>query len=251
MNGFLRRTYAWSTCGVVASFSVASGIATVQLSKNACMLILGSGTVLSLVGLSVIGSIKCIMHFERDGTIYSTNNSSRILGYGLLVSGIGLITAPLFQVYDMSTYLPAAVVMSSFVMGGSTAYAYLDKTNSFLKYKSALFGLFSGLVGCSSISLIGSMIFGPNIISDLFRNIDVYAGIPIFAGIVAYDTQVAMKMYDEGNADHLQCSTSIYLDFVNILIRFIEIIAANDDKNRKKKNRRGGNHDDNSDIYSI
>lgn len=61
--------------------------------------------------------------------------------------------------------------------------------------------------------------------SDLWMNVDIYGGIVLFTGIITYDMYIAEKLYREGNHDHLGCSTKLYLDFINILIRIITIIA--------------------------
>lgn len=54
---------------------------------------------------------------------------------------------------------------------------------------------------------------------------DTYLGLAIFTGFVAYDTHLAMSMYESGYADHLLCGLNIALDFWNILIRVMQILS--------------------------
>ena len=69
------------------------------------------------------------------------------------------------------------------------------------------------------------MVLGHNAFSDAWFSLDTYGGIVVFSGMTAYDTHVAIKMYKDGIPDHLECATQLYLNFVNILIRFIEILS--------------------------
>ena len=54
---------------------------------------------------------------------------------------------------------------------------------------------------------------------------DIYSGIGMFAAFVAHDTHLAIKDYEEGNADHLRASMGIFLNFQNILLRMMRIVA--------------------------
>lgn len=55
--------------------------------------------------------------------------------------------------------------------------------------------------------------------SSCLHRVDTFAGIGIFSAMIAYDTHVALKSYEEGNADHLLTSLDFALDFWNILVR--------------------------------
>jgi len=61
--------------------------------------------------------------------------------------------------------------------------------------------------------------------SMALHRVDTFAGVGIFSAMVAYDTHVAIKSYEEGNADHLMISLDFALDFWNILVRMTQILS--------------------------
>lgn len=65
---------------------------------------------------------------------------------------------------------------------------------------------------------------GPNQLSDFCHRIDIFGGLAIFSVIVAYDTHLALKNYEEGFADHLGTSIQLVTDFWNILLRVVEML---------------------------
>lgn len=119
----------------------------------------------------------------------------------------------------------SAMAMTGFIFTGSSLFAMKSPVNSTISWGPALSGGLLGLIGCGVTGLISVMIFGPNSLFSALHTIDLYFGIPLFAGFIAYDTHMAIRMYKSGNPDHIGCSTQLYLDFINILIRIIEIMA--------------------------
>jgi len=89
----------------------------------------------------------------------------------------------------------------------------------------ALTGGLLSLIGCGLTAIVTNAIIGPNVFSSMLHSIDLYVGIPLFAGFVAYDTHVAIEMYKNKDPDHLGCSANMYLDFMNILVRMIELMS--------------------------
>jgi len=62
-------------------------------------------------------------------------------------------------------------------------------------------------------------------LSFVLHRADTYVGLGIFSAMVAYDTHLALKSYEIGNADHLMISVGFVLDFWNILLRVAEILS--------------------------
>lgn len=89
------------------------------------------------------------------------------------------------------------------------------------------------LADCSVTRLISTLIFGPNLFHRFAQTVDLYAGIPLFAGLVACDTNKTIEKYNNKDPDHLGCSIELYLDAMNILLRLIELI--NRDKNDRSR----------------
>jgi FtsH-binding integral membrane protein len=88
-------------------------------------------------------------------------------------------------------------------------------------------GALTALIGLQLIGM-GSAFFGyPAFAASLFRA-DLFLGIGLFSAMTAYDTHQAIQMYEEANADHLQCSLSFYLNFINILVRILQFYKDQD-----------------------
>ena len=84
-------------------------------------------------------------------------------------------------------------------------------------------GLYS-LVGLGLTSIASLLIFGPNPFASLMMRVDTYGGLLLFVGLSIYDSHKAIKMYKENQPDHIICAVTLYLDFMNILIRVMEIM---------------------------
>ena len=57
-------------------------------------------------------------------------------------------------------------------------------------------------------------------------------------GLLAYDTHEAINKYDKGEPDVLDCATSLFLDFVNLFIRLMIIIAEIYGKSKKSEKKK-------------
>jgi FtsH-binding integral membrane protein len=215
----------YSGAGVLTTLSVAT-----ILSHNAA--VANSGAMF-FTGLGVTVGGLVAMHFgkyHKDTTNNTTTNDPlRLLGYASLVTGMGITSAPAFALMDLSVVLPPALLMTNFVFCGAIIYAKRAPAGSLLKFGPALAGGLLGLVGTSLVALGSDMVFGPNMFSILVHNLDLYAGIPLFTGFVAYDTHVAMERYRLGDPDHLGTSVQLYLDFMNLLVRMMQIMSRRKD----------------------
>lgn len=88
-----------------------------------------------------------------------------------------------------------------------------------------MMGSLLGLIGMQLVGILSTLVVGPNPLSTLLFSLDNYAGILLFTGFIGYDTHVAIREYQEGNADHLGMSLQLILDFWNILIRVMSILS--------------------------
>jgi len=156
---------------------------------------------------------------------HSENTPERIISYTAVIGGMTLITSPLLAYAHMTDILMPAMLSTGLVFGGAMHYAKTRKIGELEAWGSALHGGLWGIIGCGLTGIGSTLLFGPNIFSAFMHSIDLYAGIPLFAGFVAYDTHKAIELYNQKDPDHLGCSLNLYLDFMNILVRMIEIMA--------------------------
>jgi len=195
---------------------------------------------LTWVGLaSMVGGIlgaswmKPTNHTEivKGVPVYSTTNSPLRLGlYGLGVMGMGMTAAPLFAYASMisPSILPTAIGLTTAIFGGASLAAYNMPKGKMLGYGGMLMGSLLGLIGLQLAGLGAALIFGPNPFSMMAFQFDTYFGIGLFSVMIAYDTHAAIKMYEMGQADHLGNSIQFLLDFWNILVRIVSILAQRD-----------------------
>jgi FtsH-binding integral membrane protein len=155
---------------------------------------------------------------------YSENSLPRQLSYYAIVGGMTMLVSPILVFANAQNILMPSMFITGAIFSGATLYANTRKVDELEAWS---YGLHSGvfaLVGCGFTGLASTLIFGENTFSIFLHSINVYAGIPIFAGLIAFNTHKAIKMYKNKDPDHLVCSVELYLDFMNILIRIIEIM---------------------------
>lgn len=111
------------------------------------------------------------------------------------------------------------------IFGGASLMAYTMPKDKMLGYGRIFMGSLLGLIGMQLVGLGSAYFMGPNALSTLLFQLDNYVGIALFAGLIGYDTHVAIKQYEQGLADHLGMSVQMLLNFWNILIRVMQIMS--------------------------
>lgn len=146
------------------------------------------------------------------------------------VLGLGLGGAPLFMMAQAvsPTIIPTALAITTAVFGGASMIAYSMPKDKMLGMGRVLMGSLFGLIGLQLIGLLTAAFTGPNALSTLLFSANNYLGIGLFSALIAYDTHVAIKMYEMREADHLGMSIQFLLNFWNIFIRFISIFTNRD-----------------------
>ncbi len=155
------------------------------------------------------------------------NSPARIGLYGMGVMGLGLGAAPLFMMAQAvsPTIIPTALALTTAIFGGASLVAYNMPKDKMLGMGGVLMGSLLGLIGLQLVGLLAAVFTGPNALSYLLFSANNYLGIGIFSALIAYDTHVAIKMYEMREADHLGMSIQFLLNFWNILIRLVSIFT--------------------------
>lgn len=227
MTRFLKRVYTFTGVGVCGSLLVSSLAIPFAISNPMGSLLVGA--ILSFGSLVPLTMYKPkYKQIQENGQMikYAEDDGARYLSFAALVSGMGLTMAPLTALCFATSpaIVPAAFLMSSMVFGGCALYSTKCKDETMLKWEGPLMvGLYS-LVGLGLTSIVSMLIFGPNSFSTLMMSVDTYCGLLLFVGLSIVDSHKAMKMYKEGHPDHISCSVTLYLDFMNILIRLMKIM---------------------------
>jgi FtsH-binding integral membrane protein len=122
--------------------------------------------------------------------------------------------------------LPTAIGITGAIFSGASFMAYWMPKGKMLGYGRMFMGSLLGLIGLQLAGMGAMLVMGPNPFSLMLFRADTYLGILLFSGLIAYDTHVAIKSYEENNADHLGMSVDMLLNFWNILVRVIQILSA-------------------------
>jgi len=224
LRNFLKRTYATSIIGITGSLTLAEILSMGPLFSHNALVYAGMGFITALGGCFAITKGKYIITKNDNGELKAENSPTRLLGYGALTIGMGISIVPLIS-FLPPTVLPSAICLSLLTMGGASLFAYKSKSADMLKWGPPLMGGLFGLIGLQLVGLGSYLVVGPNVMYDAIHNINTYGGIALFAGLTAYETHAAIDMYKKNEPDHLLCASNLYLDFMNLLVRFIDIIS--------------------------
>lgn len=135
----------------------------------------------------------------------------------------GLALAPIFMIYTGST-----IATTFFVTAGTFAamsiYGYFT-SNDLSKMGSILFMALIGIIIASVVNLF--------LHSETMMWIITYAGVLIFVGLTAWDTQQIKNMaiqMDTASAGRLATigALSLYLDFINLFLYLLRIFGNRD-----------------------
>jgi hypothetical protein len=141
------------------------------------------------------------------------------LAYAALV---GVTFAPLLLVYT-GTSVAQVFFITAATFGGMSLWGYTTRRDL------TGFGsfLFMGLIGIIIASLVGFFVK-----SSMLQWVISVAGVVIFTGLTAYDTQKIKEMYvanDDGTAMGRKAifgALSLYLDFINLFLMLLRLLGS-------------------------
>jgi FtsH-binding integral membrane protein len=223
---FLKKVYKTTGVGIVLGLSTAHMLHASGIALTHPYHLMGVGFVGAMASIATMSWVKC-EYLEKDGLHYSRQPIARLTAYGGLCVGMGATIAPMVSMYctEQPMILPMAVGISAATMFGASMYAYMRPHNALSAWRGPLAGCLTGCVAMGLASIGSTWMFGPNAFSEMWWHVDMYAGVVLFSAMTSYDTYAAVKMYEAHTPDHIECATSLYLNFMNLLIRFMEIIG--------------------------
>lgn len=178
--------------------------------------------------------------------------SSKIVFFGLIIAQLGLVFVLSGMVHKMSGAMATSLFMLYSVLTGVTISSVLlvytaSSIASTFFICAAMFGALSiyGYTTKRSLSGMGSFLFMGligiiiasivNIFmqSSMMSMVISYAGVLIFAGLTAYDTQKLKDMGNEINQEDkenmrrysIMGALTLYLDFINLFLMLLRILG--------------------------
>ena len=233
LSRFLTRVYSTTGAGMCAGL----GTATLLSQLGPSMWVLGTG---------FVGAMGSVIALSRMNPVYVDHQTTfkgsqfrekvlrgppgRTIAYGALCTSMGAVMAPMVSMSSLisPTILPVATCLSVATMAGASLFAYMKPEGSLLTWGAPLSGALTGFVGLGLLSLGSQLLLGTNVFSDIWYHVDTYGGIALFSALIAYDTHLSVEAYRSGTPDHIGCATSLYLNFVNLLIRIMSLRAKAD-----------------------
>lgn len=236
LNNFMLKTLSHTGLGVGSTLIVATVLSYSPELTGHYPIMMGCGLLTAIGGCFGLCSTKYLVHtkkfIDKDTNetceeLYSENTFQRSLAYTAIIGGTNLSVAPLLAIANIQGLLLPTTFSTILVFSGAMHYAYNCDPKSLGPIGPALNGCLIALIGSGFTGLASTLMFGPNIFSIFMHNINVYAGIPLFTAFIAYDINQAILMYNDRNPDHYGCSVILYLDFINLLTRIVEITDDN------------------------
>lgn len=211
---FMNKVYAWMCLALALT-----GFVALRTVSSEAMINLIFGTPGVLMGL-IIAELAIVFGMV---SVINRISSNMAIGLFLLYSALnGLTLSVLLLVYTQ-----ASVASTFFITAGT--FGVMSIYGFFTKKDLSSWGnlLFMGLVGIIIASIVN--IFWHN--STMYWII-TYAGVLIFVGLTAYDTQKIKRMSlevdaesEEGRKGAIMGALALYLDFINLFIFLLRIFG--------------------------
>lgn len=153
-------------------------------------------------------------------------STGAVMGCFILFSALmGTSLAPIFLVYRLGTIVYTFFITAG-TFGAMSVFGYFTKTD-LTKFGSFLFMALIGLIIASVVNIF--------VASSTFDWIISIAGVLLFVGLTAWDTQqikrIAAVNLEPSLADKLATmgALNLYLDFINLFLYLLRIFGGNRD----------------------
>ena len=233
-------------------------MANVYMTTGGCIGMAAVGSALPIIGvvpmlnpwIPCIGMIGTYMYLQMR-TDERTNPTKRAALLGACTMFAGMSLTPALVVYSAMdpTIAPVAFGLTCLIFGGSTAGALSEHRPphapppppphpasrlSAARACGAVMPKRSLMVLAPVLGGGAMLVFGVSLLSifwpnPIFTNIWLYGGLLLATGMVAYDTQNAIRAYEDGDRDHVSHSLDFFMNFVMIFRRMLMLLGIRSD----------------------
>jgi FtsH-binding integral membrane protein len=211
---FIRRVYNWMGLGLAATAVVA-----LYTASNPQLLRMIFGNTLVFFGL-IIGEL--ILVFWLSAAINRLSYATASLMFFVYSALNGLTLAVIFLAYTRAS-IASTFFITAGTFGAMSFYGYTTKRD----LSSWGSFLFMGLIGIILASVVNLFFNSP-----MVYWVVTYAGILVFVGLTAYDTNKLKEMALAGFADEetegksaVMGALALYLDFINLFLMLLRIFG--------------------------
>lgn len=212
---FIQQVYGWMAAALALTGFVALAVSRAPAIQRVIF-----GSPIIFFGL-IIGELALVMWLvTRIGRMSASTATTVFVGYSALN---GVTLSSIFLVYAQATIAQAFFVTAG-VFGVMTLYGFFTKTD--LTKLGNILGM--ALVGFIIASLVNLFLR-----SEGLYWLITYAGVAIFTGLVAYDSQRIKEMalagageeQESGRKYAVMGALRLYLDFVNLFLLLLRIFG--------------------------
>lgn len=215
----MTNVYLWMTMGLAMT-----GLAAMYVAKSHQLMQLIFGNSLVMWGL-VIAELAIVMIMSARVMRMSFLNAGLLFALFSVLNGVNM--ASIFLIYTMSSIAQVFFITAG-TFAGMSLVGFVIK-----KDLSAMGRIFMMLL----IGMIIATVVNIFLKSDGLMMILSYAGVAIFVGLTAYDTQKIKNMLmmyghdvnDETSKLALMGSLTLYLDFINLFLYLLRILGSRRD----------------------
>jgi len=224
------REYLHSTFQYMGSGLAVVAAGAFAMHKNGLSYRLMQASPWAVVGVSLIGGIGSMM-----GVFYTdpANSVQKHLCFAAFQGFQALTLAPLFFLHP--ALLGRAALYTAGIFG---SLSYIGATARSDQYLYLGGPLMCGLV-VVALSSLAPLVLPATAIGTLAftESISLYGGLAVFSGFTLYDTQKVLaraKLAQQGaiTPDPMAESISLELDFINLFIRMVSILAGQNNRRR-------------------
>jgi uncharacterized protein len=215
LSALMRQVYLWMATGLLVTAAVAVSVTTVPALAN---LVLQPGVLIGAVILELVLVLALSFGLRR------MSPGLAIVMFFLYAAVNGFTLSIIFWAYELGT-IGAAFLTTAGLFGAMTVFAYTTKTD-LTKYRTYFIMALIGLIIASVVNIF--------LRSSGFDFIISIAGVLIFTGLTAYDTQRIARMaadpaiQSDGNLMmklSIMGALHLYLDFINMFLYLLRLFG--------------------------
>jgi FtsH-binding integral membrane protein len=211
---FMWRVYRWMTVGLLIT-----GVVSLFVASSESMINLIFGNTMIFYGLLIVQLIMVWTFSSIAAKSSAAVAMALFLAYAFVN---GLTMAVVFLAYTASS-VASVFFITAGTFGSMSAYGYLTKKDLTSVGSFCIMGLW-GII----LAMIVNIFIG----SDAMGFIISCAGVVIFVGLTAYDTQKIKEMNiignegtDDDTKEALNGALILYLDFINLFLHLLRLLG--------------------------
>lgn len=235
LNRFMQKVYLTTGVSLLAALATPYALLALPISSPTIYTLVKVGLVSSLIGFIGTGltnpsyqtRIETVSQNQNIKLLVAKNSFMRHVLYGMGIFGLGLSVIPVIGMANMMNpaILPTALGLTAAIFGGASVAGYNMPKNALISYGRVLLGSLVGVIGLQLVGM-GSLYFmGPTPFANTLMSTSTYFSAALFTVLVAYDTHMAVRMYENGRPDNLGLAANFVLDFWNIFVSILKILT--------------------------